>query len=51
MRRYLRQAKAGNRRLVMNVVNLGEVYYRLIQLADRERADQRLRWLRGWPMT
>jgi predicted nucleic acid-binding protein len=50
MRRYLRQAQSGRRRLLMNVVNLGEVYYRLIQLAGQEKAEQRLRWLRGWPL-
>lgn len=34
----------------MNVVNLGEVYYRLIQTAGSERADARLRQLRRLPI-
>ncbi len=32
MRRYLRRAQNGNLWLLMNLVNLGEVFYRLIQL-------------------
>jgi ribonuclease VapC len=50
MRRYLRRAHAGNLRLVMNVVNLGEVYYRTIQLAGVDGADERVRLLRRLPI-
>ena len=42
VRRLLRRAARRNVRLRMNVVNLGEVYYRLIQTAGAERADIRL---------
>ena len=36
VRRLLRRAVRGNVRLLMNVVNLGEVYYRLVQVAGRD---------------
>jgi predicted nucleic acid-binding protein len=42
MRRYLRRAQSGNLRLLLNVVNLGEVFYRLLQLTDEAQADERL---------
>jgi len=50
VRRLLRRAARGNVRLVMNVVNLGEVYYRLVQTAGQERADERLQRLRRLPV-
>jgi predicted nucleic acid-binding protein len=50
MRRYLRRADSGNVRLLMNLVNLGEVYYRMIQLAGVDSADERLRLLRKLPI-
>jgi ribonuclease VapC len=50
MRRYLRRAHARNLRLVMSLVNLGEVNYRLIQLLEEERADEGLRRLRQLPI-
>ncbi len=42
MRRYLRRARAGNLRLLLNVVNLGDVFYRLIQLTGVTQAEERL---------
>jgi predicted nucleic acid-binding protein len=50
MRRYLKRADSGNVRLLMNLVNLGEVYYRMIQLAGAEDADERLRLFRKLPI-
>lgn len=50
LRRLLRRAVRGNVRLMMNVVNLGEVYYRLIQTAGEERADARLLRFRRLPI-
>lgn len=50
MRRYLKRADSGNVRLLMNLVNLGEVYYRMIQLAGVDDADERLRLLRKLPI-
>jgi predicted nucleic acid-binding protein len=50
VRRLLRRAARGNVRLSMNVVNLGEVYYRLIQIAGEEKADVRLQRFRRLPI-
>ena len=40
MRRFLRRAQSGNLRLLLNVVTLGEVFYRLIQLTDFGRRSR-----------
>jgi predicted nucleic acid-binding protein len=50
VRRLLRRAVRGNVRLVMNAVNLGEVYYRLVQISGHERAEERLQRLRRLPI-
>lgn len=50
MSRYLRRAQAGNLRLILNVVNLGEIYYRLIQLTDATQADLRLAQIKSLPI-
>lgn len=50
VRRYLRRAAAGNLRLLMSVVNLGEVFYRVWQAAGEEKAEQALRLIRGYPI-
>lgn len=50
MRRYLRRAHAGNTRLLMSTINLGEVYYRMAQLTGEERADERLLLFRRLPI-
>jgi uncharacterized protein len=50
MRRYLRRAQSGNLRLLLNVVNLGEVFYRLIQLTDEAQADERLVQVKALPI-
>ncbi len=50
MRRYLRRAAKGNLRLLLCVVNLGEVYYRTIQTRGVEVADERIRLLRQLPI-
>lgn len=49
MRRYLKRADSGNLRLLMNLVNLGEVYYR-IQLAGVDDADDRMSLFRKLPI-
>ena len=49
MRRLLQRARAGNLRLLLNLVNLGEVYYRLIQIAGQSAADEHLARLRAAP--
>jgi uncharacterized protein len=50
MRRYLRRAQSGNLRLLLNVVNLGEVFYRLLQLTDEAKADERLAQVKALPI-
>jgi predicted nucleic acid-binding protein len=50
MRRYIKRAEAGNTRLVMSLVNLGELYYRTIQMTDIADADERLRRFRKLPI-
>jgi uncharacterized protein len=50
MRRYLRRAERGTARLLMNLVNLGELYYRMIQLVGLEAADERLRLFKRLPI-
>ena len=50
MRRYLRRASNGNVRLMMNLLNLGETYYRMIQLAGADAADERLSSFRQLPI-
>jgi predicted nucleic acid-binding protein len=50
MRRYLRRARTGNLRLLLNVVNLGEVFYRLLQLIDEPQAEQRLAQIKAMPI-
>jgi len=50
MRRYLRRAQSGNLRLLLNVVNLGEVFYRLLQLTNEAQADERLVQLKALPI-
>jgi len=49
MRRYLRRAQSGNLRLLLNVVNLGEVFYRLLQL-DKAQAEERLGQVKALPI-
>src|SRR5205809_2916971 len=41
MRRLLQRARAGNLRLLLNLVNLGEIYYRLIQITGQSAADRK----------
>ena len=50
MRRYLRRAQSGNLRLLLNVVNLGEVFYRLLQLIGEEQAEERLGQVKALPI-
>ena len=50
MRRYLRRAQSGNLRLLLNLVNLGEVFYRLLQLTDEATAEQRLSEVTALPI-
>lgn len=50
MRRYLKRADGGNLRLLMSLVNLGDVYYRMIQLAGIDDADDRMSLFRKLPI-
>jgi len=50
MRRYLRRARTGNLRLLLNVVNLGEVFYRLLQLTSEPQAEERLAQIKALPI-
>ena len=50
MRRYLRRAQSGNARLLLNVVNLGEVFYRLLQLTNETQAEERLIQVKALPI-
>jgi len=50
MRRYFKRAERGGVRLKMSLVNLGEVYYRMIRLAGLDDADERLRLFRKLPI-
>jgi len=50
MRRYLRRAQGGNLRLLLNVVNLGEVFYRLLQLTNEAQAEERLGQVKSLPI-
>src|SRR5437762_10981566 len=50
MRRYLRRTIAGNLQLLVNVINLGEVYYRIAHAAGEDRADAEIRNLRELPI-
>ena len=46
VRRYLRRAHAGNLRLVLTLINLGEVYYRVFQTSGEDKAEAALELLR-----
>jgi predicted nucleic acid-binding protein len=50
MRRYLRRAQSGNLRLLLNVVNLGEIFYRLLQLTNEAQAEERLGQVKALPI-
>jgi predicted nucleic acid-binding protein len=50
MRRYLRRAQSGNLRLLLNLVNLGEVFYRLLQLTGEAQAEERLGQVKALPI-
>ena len=50
MRRYLRRAQSGNLRLLLNVVNLGEVFYRLLQITGETQAEERLAQVKALPI-
>ena len=49
MRRLLQRARAGNLRLLLNLVNLGEAYCRLIEIMGQSAADEHLARLRAAP--
>ncbi|MFZ5469108.1 MAG: type II toxin-antitoxin system VapC family toxin [Myxococcota bacterium] len=50
MRRFIKRADAGNLRLLMNLVNLGEVYYRMAQMVGEATATEGLRRIRKLPI-
>lgn len=50
MRRYLRRAQNGNLRLLLNLINLGEVFYRLLQLTGEAQAEERLGQVKALPI-
>jgi len=50
VRRYLRRAHRGNVRLLLNLVNLGEVYYRMMQIRGADSAEEGMRRVRNLPI-
>ena len=50
MRRYLRRARRGNIRLLLNWINLGEVYYRIAQIGGQDKAEETLVLVRTLPL-
>jgi len=50
VRRQLRRARTGNTRLLLNIVNLSEVYFRTWQLLGEERAEEVWSLVRGLPL-
>lgn len=50
MRRYLRRSRSGSLRLLLNWINLGEVYYRIAQIRGFEGADKALDLIRDLPL-
>ncbi|MBI5478816.1 MAG: type II toxin-antitoxin system VapC family toxin [Deltaproteobacteria bacterium] len=50
IQRYLRRAHSGSLRLLLCWINLGEVYYRLIQSLGEERGGARLALIRTLPV-
>ena len=50
MRRYLRRSGSRNLRLLLNWINLGEVYYRIAQIRGFEGADKALDLIRDLPI-
>lgn len=50
VRRYIKRAVSGNLTLFMSVIDLGEVFYRLAQIAGDDVANESLRRLRRLPI-
>ena len=50
MKRCLRRARTGNRNLLLNLVNLGEVYYRFAQIRNTDEADEAVAMLKQMPI-
>ena len=50
VRRHLRRAKAGNTRLLLNIVNLTEVFYRTWHLLGEARAEETWSLVRALPV-
>jgi len=50
MRRLLHRARGGNLRLLLNLINLGEVFYRTIQLVGEVKAEEHLGLIRAAPI-
>lgn len=50
VRRYLKRAVTGNLSLFMSVINLGEVFYRMAQIAGDDAASAHLRRFRRLPI-
>ncbi len=50
VRRYLRRAESGNLRLLLTLINLGEVFYRSLQTAGPDKAETALQLLKGLPI-
>ncbi len=46
----LAEAEEGRTRLLINIVNVGEVYYRVMRARSEEEAEALLRDMRGWPL-
>jgi len=51
VRRILKSAQAGQTKLYMSVINLGEIYYNTHRERGREKADEALFMIRQLPVT
>lgn len=50
VRLYLQRAHAGNLRLLLSLINLGEIYYRVFQSSGENKAEEALELLRRLPI-
>jgi len=51
VRKLFRAAEAGNTRLYMSVINLGEIYYNTVRERGREKADEAVWMMEQLPVT
>lgn len=51
VRKLLKAAHAGNTRLYMSVINLGEIYYNTVRERGREKAEETILMMEQLPVT